>query len=340
MNQEISREISTSEFDAFVACLPTGVDYGRQVLPFHVHARDAGQPLPEWVREHRAQVDRLLHRFGAVLFKGFGINDADKLGQVATAHADELLGYIERGAPRVQLGDKVYSSTEYAAEEVIPMHHEMSYSHHWPTTVYFCSQLVAQEGGYTPLADDRKVFQAIPEEIRREFIAKKLMYVRNYGLGVDMGWREAFQVGTRAEAEDYLARSKTRFEWLGGDVLRTRAIRQAIAVHPVTGDTVWFNHAHLFHSSNMPADVREFLVEEFGEEGMPRNAYFGDGTPIDDAVVALIREIYERHAVRFEWEEGDVLFVDNFLLTHGRSPFKGPRKVCVAMSKLYTNHDI
>jgi hypothetical protein len=34
-----------------------------------------------------------------------------------------------------------------------------------------------------------------------------------------------------------------------------------------------------------------------------------------------------------------VLFVDNFLLTHGRSAYKGPRKVCVAMSRLYTNPD-
>ncbi|QNH20780.1 Taurine catabolism dioxygenase TauD, TfdA family [Xanthomonas sp. GW] len=164
------------------------------------------------------------------------------------------------------------------------------------------------------------------------------MYVRNYGLGVDMHWREAFQVQTKEEVENYLRESRTNFEWLPGGVLRTRAIRQAISVHPVTNDTVWFNHAHLFHSSNMPADVREFLTKEFTEEGMPRNAYYGDGTPIEDSVVTLIRDIYDQHAVRFEWEEGDVLFVDNFLMTHGRSPFKGMRKVCVAMSQLYTNN--
>lgn len=340
MNQIANIALSSTDFDAVVQSMPPGVEYGQEQLPFHIHARSPGQPLDQWIRAHRDDIDRTLNRFGAVLFKGFGINSAEKLNQVAVAHSEELLGYIERGAPRVQLGDKVYSSTEYAQEEVIPMHHEMSYSHHWPSTLYFCSQVVAQEGGYTPLADDRKVFRAIPEDIKRRFIEKKVMYVRNYGLGVDMDWREAFQVKTRQEIEDYLTQSRTRFEWLPGDVLRTRAVRQAIAVHPVTGDTVWFNHAHLFHSSNMPADVREFLVEEFTEEGMPRNAYYGDGTPIEDSVVALIRGIYDEHSVRFPWEEGDVLFVDNFLLTHGRSPFKGPRKVCVAMSKLYTNHDI
>jgi alpha-ketoglutarate-dependent taurine dioxygenase len=325
------------ESAALASSRPDGVFYGPDALPLEVRAGFTGQALDEWIGNHRSFVDDLLHRFGAVLFKGFQIDSPERLNGVAIAHAGELLGYIERGAPREQLGDKVYSSTEYAREEVIPMHHEMSYSHHWPSTLYFCSQVVAEEGGYTPLADDRVVFRAIPDDIKRRFIEKKVMYVRNYGLGVDMNWREAFQADNRADVEAYLRDSRTQFEWLAGDVLRTRAIRQAIAVHPVTGDTVWFNHAHLFHSSNMPPDVREFLVEEFTEEGMPRNAYYGDGSPIEDSIVQTIREIYERHAVRFEWEKGDVLFVDNFLLTHGRSSFKGPRKVCVAMSRLYTN---
>lgn len=315
------------------------LDPAADVLPVMVDQTQLQlqRPLAEWVASNRNNIDQALYRHGAVLFRGFGIDSAEKLNQVAVAHAGELLGYIERGAPRVQLGDKVYSSTEYAAEESIPMHHEMSYSHHWPSKLYFCSEIVAEEGGYTPLADDRKVFAAIPTDIKQRFIDRKVMYVRNYGLGVDMGWREAFQVETREQAEQYLRESRTEFQWLAGDVLRTRAIRQATAVHPVTGDMVWFNHAHLFHSSNMPADVREFLVEEFGAEGMPRNAYYGDGTPIEDSIVETIRGLYDAHARRFAWHRGDVLIVDNFLLTHGRSPFKGKRKVCVAMSQLYTN---
>lgn len=319
--------------------LPDGVIAGTGTLPFQLHAADPDVSLDAWVRANRRFVDDTLHRHGAILFRGFGIDSPARLNAVAIAHADELLGYIERGAPREQLGDKVYSSTEYAQEETIPMHHEMSYSHHWPSTLYFCSQIVAEEGGYTPLADDRRVFQAIPADIKRRFMEKKVMYVRNYGLGVDMGWEEAFQASTREEVETYLRDSRTGFEWLPDGVLRTRAIRQAVATHPVTGDMVWFNHAHLFHSSNMPDDVREFLVEEFTEEGMPRNAYYGDGSPIEDSIVQTIRAIYDEHAVRFPWEKGDVLFVDNFLLTHGRSPFRGPRKVCVAMSRLYTNPD-
>jgi hypothetical protein len=34
------------------------------------------------------------------------------------------------------------------------------------------------------------------------------------------------------------------------------------------------------------------------------------------------------------------MMLDNFLATHGRESFVGPRKIVVAMAELYTNHDI
>jgi len=338
MKNIITNSILADDLTSFISTLPSSVNYGDTILPFKIIANETKTDLCLWVAEHKEQLNQILHRFGGVLFKGFNIDNAEKLNQLATAHADEgLLDYIERGAPRIKLANNIFTSTEYAKEEVIPMHHEMSYSHNWPVKLYFCSEVVAQKDGYTPLADDRKVIELIPDEIKQKFIDKKVMYVRNYGLGIDMSWQDAFQTTSKAEVEEYLTKSKTSFEWLDDDVLRTKAVRQAIATHPITNDTVWFNHAHLFHSSNLPADIREIFEEEFGSEGMPRNAYYGDGTVIEDSVVSLIRDLYDEHAVRFDWEQGDALFVDNFLLTHGRSSFEGERKVCVAMSDLYTN---
>lgn len=37
--------------------------------------------------------------------------------------------------------------------------------------------------------------------------------------------------------------------WTEDDGLRTVARRQAVVTHPRTGETSWFNHAHLFHAS-------------------------------------------------------------------------------------------
>jgi len=110
---------------------------------------------------------------------------------------------------------------------------------------------------------------------------------------------------------------------------------QGVATHPVTGEKVWMNQAHLFHVTTQDPEVVEVLLEEFGEESLPRNTYYGDGTPIDGEVFDAIREAYDAEALVFPWETGDVLLLDNMLMAHSRGPFTGARKVVVGMAESY-----
>ena len=251
-----------------------------------------------------------------------------------------MLGYLERAAPRKEVSSNIFTSTEYPADQVIPLHHEMAYSHNWPTKLWFYCERPATEGGATPITNDRKIINLIPPEIKEPFLRKKVMYVRNYGEGVDMPWQEVFQTTDRSVVEEYCRKALAHFEWRDENRLRTRQIRQAVMTHPQTGDTVWFNHAHLFHHSNLQPAVREALLSEFKEDELPRNAFYGDGSPIDSSVLETIRNIYRQQAVIFPWQKGDVLMINNFLTSHGREPYAGPRKVLVAMAGLYTNHAI
>ena len=159
------------------------------------------------------------------------------------------------------------------------------------------------------------------------------MYVRNYGLGIDLPWEEVFQTRERAVVEEYCRQHGIQWEWIGASQLRTRQVCQAVANHPVTGEPVWFNQAHLFHVSNMAPEMREILEASFGVEGLPRNAFYGDGTPLEDEVLADIRAAYDELEVVFPWQAGDLLLLDNMLTAHGRRPFTGERKVVVGMSQ-------
>src|SRR5262249_57300800 len=120
--------------------------------------------------------------------------------------------------------------------------------------------------------------------------------------------------------------------WRSGDRLRTRYVGPAVVQHPRSGDVVWFNHAHMFHVSNLQPDVREELLKQFAEDELPRNVFFGDGAPIASAVLDTIRVLYNETAMRFSWQRGDVLLLDNILASHGRDPFEGPRAILVAMT--------
>jgi alpha-ketoglutarate-dependent taurine dioxygenase len=272
-----------------------------------------------------------------MLFRGFGLEDPADFSRAARSVSSDLLGYLERAAPRTEVADKVFTSTEFAHDQWIPFHHEMSYSHNWPSLLYFYCHVPPEEGGATPLSSERKVISKIPSDIREKFTSLGVRYIRNYGPYVDLSWQEAFQTTDRAEVERYCRDCDMDFIWTGDGGLRTISVRQAVCEHPDTGQQVWFNHAHMFHVSNLPAEVAATLLAEFGPEGMPRNSFYGDGTSIEDEVIALINRLYSDAAVSYRWERGDLLIVDNFLATHGREPFRGARRILVAMSDLHVS---
>jgi hypothetical protein len=80
--------------------------------------------------------------------------------------------------------------------------------------------------------------------------------------------------------------------------------------------------------------VYEALIGMFGDDpfAFPQHACFGDGSAISAATLAHIRAVTERHTLRFDWQRGDCLVIDNVLMSHGRSPFTGERKILVTMS--------
>jgi alpha-ketoglutarate-dependent taurine dioxygenase len=309
-------------------------------FPLLMEAQAANLDLVAWAANNRELIENKLLEGGALLFRGFKVEGLSQFEQFARAISGELLDYRERAAPRREVASRVYTSTEFPADQPIPLHHEMSYSHNWPTKIWFYCAQPAMQGGSTPIANDREVFNLIDQKIKKRFMEKRVMYVRNYGGGLDLSWQEAFQTHERSVVEEYCRQAHTQFEWRDGDRLRTRQIRQATANHPKTGEMVWFNHAHMFHLSNLPLEMRNMLLAEFKDDEIPRNAFYGDGSAIESSILDEIRDVYQRSAVIFPWRKGDILMLDNFLTSHGRDPFIGPRQILVAMAELYTNKTV
>jgi alpha-ketoglutarate-dependent taurine dioxygenase len=308
-------------------------------LPTLVERATGDTVLTTWARANWDWITAALHTSGGVLFRGFGVTDAEEFGRFVRAVSPELLEYKERSTPRTEVGHHIYTSTEYPAHQHIAMHNEFSYAYSWPRKIFFFAETPALSGGETPIADSRQVFRAIPEATRIKFIAHGVMYVRNYGQGIDLTWQVAFQTDSKEAVEEYCRRAPMQFEWLDGDRLRTRQVRPAVARHPVTGEMVWFNQAHLFHVSNLGPEVRASMTAVFSEDELPRNAYFGDGSPIPDSDIDAVRNAYEQATVSFPWIKGDVLALDNTLVAHGRNPYHGPRRILAALTEPYSSPD-
>lgn len=293
-----------------------------------------GLSLPHWAGANFKQIRARLLTAGAILFRGFKISSTEEFQEFLTSVAGDLLDYSYRSTPRTQISGKVYTSTEYPAHQSIPLHNEMSYTRQWPMVLGFFCVLAPDEGGATPVADSRKVFKRIDPATRERFERKEVRYVRNYGADLDLSWQDVFQTNDPAAVEDYCREASIECEWRDAEHLRTSQLCQSVATHPETHEQVWFNQAHLFHVSSLDSELRNALLNSTGGE-LPRNAVHGDGSPISDDDLQEIRAAYEMEAVEFPWQQGDVLVVDNMLVAHGRRPYRGDRKIVVAMGKAY-----
>jgi len=271
----------------------------------------------DWVNDNKDKVKPFLAENGALLIRGFNNVEENDFGTVLTElFGGELIDYEFRSTPRTKLKNKVYTASEYHHTEWIPQHNENAYSNVWPSRIGLLCKVKAEKMGNTPISDSRVAYNEIPAEIREEFERKNVMYVRNYS-DIDLPWEEVFNTDQKEKVESYCKSNNIKAEWTD-EGLRTTQINKASLVHPVTKDKLWFNQAHLFHVSNLDEELRESLVEILGEENLPRNTYYGDGTPIDVEVLDIIRNVYENTKVSFDWQENDLLLLDNMLYTHGR----------------------
>ena len=128
--------------------------------------------------------------------------------------------------------------------------------------------------------------------------------------------------------------------WTANGGLRVSQVSPAVAIHPRTGERLFFNQIQLHHVSCLDEETRTALRQLFAEEDMPRNVYFGDGTPISDEVVSNIGALYEDLCVESPWEAGDMIVLDNMLVAHARRPFSGERKLLVAMAEMVDGKEL
>nr|AGS49690.1 SyrP-like protein [uncultured bacterium esnapd14] len=293
--------------------------------------------LARWARDQVSTVDGWLHTHGAVLFRGFGIG-LDGFAAVAAALAGPPLPYRERSTPRTQLADGVYTSTEYPADQSIPLHNENAYQRCFPARLVFGCVTPPAAGGATPLADCRRVLARIDPATVEAFRRRQVRYVRHFHEGMGLSWREAFGESDPQRVDEYCAAHDIAPHWRDGH-LRTEQLRPAIARHPVTGEQTWFNHVNLFHPSALAEPVHAALVAQYGADRLPTDVSYGDGSAIDIGALARIRAAYAAETVAVPWQAGDVLLVDNVLVAHGRQSYEGPRRIVVSMGGMLCHED-
>ncbi|MDP3856255.1 MAG: TauD/TfdA family dioxygenase [Stagnimonas sp.] len=317
--------------------------------------------LREWITEQRESIEQVWLRHGSLRLRGFGVLGAEAFEQVALALEPDLKNDYLGTSPRAARSRYVFSASELPPAYPIPQHIEMSFLPSAPRKLFFHCTVAPARDGETPTVDMRAVWRALDPEVRAAFALRGVRNIRNYDgpaspKGFDLWklkrWDELFQTTDRALAERKATEQGLRCQWLPQGRLRLVNEQAASRVHPVTGETVWFNHTQVFHVAAAAIEYRHIRRRQRGlraafftaltatltalksrlqapeQQGM--HACFGDGGEISRAQLQHLVETIWQQLVIEPWQAGDVLAIDNRSTAHGRMPYSGPREVLVA----------
>jgi hypothetical protein len=207
----------------------------------------------------------------------------------------------------------------------------------------------------------RRVWRDLDPSVRARFEERGVRNIRNYA-GPDGGsrfdlwklkpWHAMFGTTDRARVEELCRENGFDHQWKPGGQLRLTNTQPAMSRHPITGETIWFNHSQVFHMSAVPDEYRRIAVRQrplrntalrlFAEtmialkrrtqapEDQAMHCTYGDGSAIPDADMDRVRDAIWKNMVFVPWRRGDVVAIDNYAVAHGRMPYSGPRRVMVA----------
>lgn len=303
----------------------------RPGLPPLLQVEGAADPAA-WARAHRTALRADVTRHGAVVVRGLGLADRAGAAAVFAELGTRLLAEREAFAARTSHGDGLYSSSAWPPGQPMCMHHELSYTLRPPGTMLFACLSPADTGGETGVADAADVLAALPAELVARFERDGWMLLRRYNDDIGASVADAFGTDDRGAVDAYCRANDIDARWEPDGSLVTRQRRAAIVTHPVTGRRCWFNQVAFLSEWTLEEEVRDFLLDCYGPEGLPFTTCYGDGAPIGADVVELLGQVYAEHTRREPWRAGDLMVVDNVATAHSREAYTGPREVVVAMT--------
>ncbi len=339
-----------------------------QQLPLIIEPNGNGNSKPElllWLKNNKAELDKSFLKNGAILFRGFEIDTPKDFEDLAVQVDSRLEQSYYGTSPRnLVAGTKcVFTASELPGYYPIPQHCEMTYVKHPPVNIFFYCHVEPEYGGESPICNFRKVYAEMNPKIRNEFDTKGVLTVRNYSnpkksspfnLFELKKWNQIFNTEDKAEVEKQCREQEMDFEWMPGDNLRITHRTPATIKHPVSGETVWYNHLQVFHPHG--ADVEYSYIHTHQQRSktffwkhflkvmvklksittqpidQSMNVLFRDGSAVPNSYVEHIQELIWKNLVILPWKKNDVIAVDNFSTSHGRLPYEGKREILVCWS--------
>ncbi|KAK4482008.1 hypothetical protein RD792_012924 [Penstemon davidsonii] len=308
-----------------------GVVFPAVLTPSALESRNLSV-LKAAVKDQKPWLDSLLHRHGAILFRGFNsLTTASNFNNVVEAFGYEELPYVGGAAPRTNVVGRVFTANESPPDQKIPFHHEMAQVPEYPSKLFFFCEVEPANGGETPIVLSHLVYERMKEKYP-DFVDKLekhgLIYTRVLGEGDDpsspigRGWKSTFLTNDKSVAEERAGKLNMKLEWTDDGVKTIMGPIPAVKYDETRQRKIWFNSM-----------VAAYTGWEDARNDPVKSVTFGDGTPLPAHIIYDCLKILEDESIAIPWQKGDVLLIDNLAVLHSRRPFDPPRRILASLCK-------
>ena len=288
----------------------------------------------KWVNENKVSIESQLDEYGAVLFSGLPVENAEDFDLFVSAFKYDTFTYEESlsNAVRINKTDKVFTANEAPSEIEIFLHHEMAQTPIYPKNIFFFCKSASQYGGETPLCRSDYLYAELLKEdanLVAKFERNGVIYnsVMSNGdelaSGQGRSWQKTLSVSSKEEAELKLKELGYTWHWLEDDNLSVTTRTLKAIKELKNGNKSFFNQvlaASLGWKKNSEDDLSPVK--------------FGDDEEIPKSSIQLISKLAKTLTVLREWKDNDIILIDNYRVMHGRKPFSGKkdREVLVSLT--------
>ncbi|CAI9260961.1 unnamed protein product [Lactuca saligna] len=290
--------------------------------------------LTDAIKANKPWLESLLHRSGAILFRGFPVSTASDFNDVVDSSGYEDFSYGAGGSgTRTKLTDRVYTANEAPPDQMIGFHHELSHASEFPSKLFFFCEIEPGRGGETCIVLSHVIYEKMKgkhPEFVEQLEEKGLIYNRVMREGLDpsspvgRGWKGTFMTDDKSVAEERATKLGMKLEWMGDDVKVIVGPKPSFRYNEAQQQKTWFNSLAISYGG---------LHDKLNDD--PTKAVvFGDGEPLPRNEVNDLLKMFDDECVALQWCKGDVLLLDNLAALHSRRPLLAPpRRILASFCK-------
>ncbi len=340
-NAEVSFATSAASYPLVLT--PSAMDFDGDASQFINYLRNNAATLREGIRSN-----------GAMLLRGFPIENPFEFEKSLYALGYDLYRYYTGISPREKITNATYSSTDAAGPFVIGIHTELPYHSIRPSMVSFYCDTQPAIYGETPIFDCAAVFADLSAALQEKLKTRRLRYTRFFSgkkntlFNFRKPWMDAYLTSDKSVVENQLDEEGICYEWDRKNNLTNEHNLPAVITDPVSGkdcltvaifngDTFGYNISRF---AERYSPVKRHLIEWFvRREGANKKAFlhttFGDGSEINRSESEEIQKTAWANAIVYRWLRGDMLILNNIRFGHARLNVVGPRRIVAAMGDKY-----